>query len=158
MLIMTVTASLTLAGCSDPGEEFKDVRIATEDETKQAVTDIGQHIATVAGGELETIGVSPATCTGRNDETSRYVYYVQGSFQVAAPQERHGAILAELWQSWQVQGYKQQTYKKAATGAWDELAVKGPDEFWIRVMSTEPPTALSLLIHSPCLRSPTPRT
>lgn len=155
-MALVATGLSPVSGCvtSDSGKKETKVEIVSEEDTKRAVDEYAIHIATAAGGELKNIGVNAASCAGAGDESSRSVYYVQGSSQVFVPEERHAAILASLWDSWRQQGFTMEVQRSASAGGSDELAVNSPDGFRIRLISTEPPTALSLLIHSPCRARP----
>lgn len=145
-------------GCANPFSESKDDNVQTivEADTKKAVDQYARHVAEVAGAELTRYETNSAPCTGRLGENSTDVYTTQGSGQIFVPQTRHAGILAELREQWKAQGYTVETDRRMPAETGNELAVRTPDGFRIRLIDTEPPVALSLLINSPCRRSPTP--
>ena len=153
-----VMATASTAGCGNPLNEPKDENVETvaEAETLKTIEGYAQRIADVAGVQLVEYETNSAPCTGPLDETTKDIYTTLGAGQLFVPEERHAAILDELLKEWQARGYEVEIDERKPASPGDELAVYTTDRFRLRVTNTSPPTALSLLINSPCRRSPVP--
>jgi hypothetical protein len=150
---------LTLAGCSDPTGKDNTMKTIPEADAISQVNQYAQKVADLIGNtRLEDPAVSGAACEGKAGEFSEDVYYVQGSYTVPLPNEQHIATLGRLRDQWRKEGYTvkdDRTFPDQNRGI---LVVNSPaDGYTVWIQSTKPPTALALIIHTPCYQSPTPR-
>jgi hypothetical protein len=150
---------LTLAGCSDRTGKDDAMKTISEADAISQVNRYAQSVADLIGtSKPENPKASGAACEGKAGEFSEDVYYVQGSYQIPLPNEQHVATLGRLRDQWRERGYTvkdDRTFPEQNRGI---LVVNDPaDGYTVWIQSTKPPTALALIIHTPCYRSPTLR-
>ncbi|MEV4636405.1 hypothetical protein AB0J80_03540 [Actinoplanes sp. NPDC049548] len=67
------------------------------------------------------------------------------------PEQRHLDTLARLRDAWKAQGYAITTAQTEASGG--ELTAEADDGSTINVITTDPPDAMRLLVHSACYKN-----
>ena len=150
----TALVIAALAGCRSSGD---DVETRTETEATQVVQQKADQVVTLIGDtSLTDPAISRGPCTGRNGDSDKDIFAVQGVWVMPLPEQRHLDTLARLRDTWTADGYKITTDQTVGTGG--ELTAKADDGSSINVITTDPPNAMRLLIHSTCYKSPTPRT
>jgi hypothetical protein len=149
----TAIAIAALAGCTSSGD---DVETRTEAEATRIVQQKADQVVTLIGRtSLTDPAISPGPCTGKAGENSGDVFAVQGVWVLPLPEQRHLDTLTRLRDAWKAEGYTITTDQTVGTGG--ELTAKANDGSSINVITTDPPNAMRLLIHSACYESPTPR-
>ncbi len=146
---LLVAASL-IASCSTEKEPMPP---KTHAEATQQVREYAQTVAAAIGlggvAEYET-GVSASPCRGPNDETAGDGrFYVQGNYQLPLTVD-HERVLASLHDSWRAQGWAIKAFRMFTEDEGTVSAENPSDNIQISVESTRPPTALALLILTPC--------
>jgi hypothetical protein len=151
--VAAVAAAALTACTSSTGA---DVESKSEADATAAVQQHADRIAGVLGSPLLNPSTNPGPCSGQRGETGRDIFAVQGAYQVTMPVEKHTGTLARLRDLWKADGYTITDDRSFGDGA-GVLAARSPEGYSVNVESTSPPSALALLVHSPCFRSPTPR-
>jgi hypothetical protein len=161
-IAMCLVALGLLGGCTGGGGNNVDnVKTVPRTEAMTIARDYAERVVTVTGGELGAADREPHTapCEGRRGELSETIYYAFFNFNIAPiPAERQLPTLQRLREHWQQQGYTIKRERELSGGSRGEVAVENPaDEYEIRVISTEPPTAFAVRVSSPCYQSNEPR-
>lgn len=109
---------------------------------------VGQMLGVDASGH-ET-GVSAAPCLGPGGEPAPGGrYYAQGNYQLPAAGE-HAALLERLRDGWQGQGWTVKEFRMFNESEGTISAVSPQDGVEVALESSRPPTALALIIITPC--------
>ncbi len=147
-----LTASaIMLAGCTGANVDEK-----TETEAKALVQQYADQVSALIGSRLEEPTLSSSACSGKGGESDRQIFSIQGAYQIAVPTEQQTATFNRVRDAWKANGYTITDDRTIKTND-GVLAAKTPDGVDIDIETTRPPTAVALLIHSPCFKSPTPR-
>ena len=153
--VTALVAVLALAGCSFGKGDDVDTR--TVAEVKQSVQEWADQVVTLIGDtSINTPSANDASCTGRAGESDRSIFYVQGGYSLPIAEEDQLATLARLREHWKAQGWTI-TDDRTFNDSSGTLTVKTPDGYSLDLSSTIPPIAFSLIIVSPCYKSPNPR-
>ncbi|MET3425679.1 hypothetical protein BJ973_004891 [Actinoplanes tereljensis] len=123
------------------------------DDAKAVVQAKAEGIAGQIGGALTNPALNDAPCTGKRGESGGdEVYFIQGGYQIALPAAEHVATAAKLRDQWKAAGWTITDDRTVGSAA--ILAATTPDEFRVDLESTVPPSALALLVYSPCYGRP----
>ena len=147
-----LAAAVALAGCTTEGA---NVESKTEADVTAAVQQRAEKVATLIGQALREPATNASPCTGKLGENDRQVFTVQGAYNLTMPAEQQLETVAKVRDTFKADGYEI-TDDRVVSGQ-GVLAAKAPDGYSFYLQSTSPPTALALLVNSPCYRSPTPR-
>lgn len=147
-----LAAAVALAGCTTEGA---NVESKTEADVTAAVQQRAETVATLIGQALREPATNASPCTGRLGENDRQVFTVQGAYHLSMPAERQLETVAKVRDTFKADGYEI-TDDRVVAGQ-GVLAARAPDGYSFYLQSLSPPTALALLVNSPCYRSPTPR-
>jgi len=154
---------LGIAGCVvDPGEEkaMQNLKAMSRADARQMTDDYAGRTVAMIGGGVDLVEPETGTvpCEDPGGKTSETVYFAAGHYQIAPiPGDQQLSTLRRLRAHWQQQGYTIKKDRVFSEGRRGELVVENPsDEFEIRLVTTEPPTAFALSISSPCYHSDEP--
>jgi len=148
-------ALIGLAGCGlERDDTVDDMPTMSEAEVIRRVDQYADQVAALVGGEHTPSKANSAPCTGRAGETDERIRYVLGTYQIPLAEEKHIETLARVRDEWRAKGWTITDDRTLPDGVTGILAAKtNSDDYSVRLVSTEPPTALALLIHSTCYRS-----
>ena len=144
-------AAIMLTGCTGANVDEK-----TETEAKAFVQHYADQVSALIGSPLEEPAVSSSTCTGKGGESDRQIFSIQGAYQIAVPTEQQTATFNRVRDAWKANSYTITDDRAIQTND-GVLTAKTPEGVAIDLETTRPPTAVALIIHSPCFKSPAPR-
>ncbi|MGK5444586.1 hypothetical protein ACSNN7_22565 [Micromonospora sp. URMC 105] len=157
--LAAVLVIATATACS-PGEKKEqptDMKSASEAEITGQVNQYANQVAALVGNPLFNPATSSAPCSGRGGELDEKIRTVQGAYNVNLAAGRHVDTLARIREQWRAQGWTITEDVTSSNGREGALAAKTtPDGYSLSLTSTSPPTALALLVNSPCYRSTDP--
>jgi hypothetical protein len=115
-----------------------------------------QRVVALLGCEAEAAVVGCAPCQGRGGELAADGrFYVQGNYRVPVAVGTHIATLGRLRGTWIGEGYELTDFRTFAGRDEATVDVRNPDDgVQISLISSRPPTAVQVIIVTPCLRSP----
>ena len=150
MLILALTA------CSTTSDKDDRLRTMAEAEAKSLIQSYADAAATSLHGELRNSLVGPAPCEGRQGELATDGrYYVAGHAQIPLAEGTHVETLRAVRDAWAARGYEITDHRTFPDGATGVVAATNPaDGVQISLESGVPPTAVALLVLSPCYRPP----
>jgi hypothetical protein len=157
--VLVCVLVLAVAGCSSGSNKEKNVQTMSEPDVTSQVQRYADDVVTLIGNtRLQEPAASAAGCEGKLGEVSRDIFYVQGAYLMPVPAEQHLTTLARVREQWRQRGYTITDDRTFPDGKRGVLAATIPtDGYRIKLESGVPAIAFSLLVHSSCYRSPTPR-
>jgi hypothetical protein len=123
------------------------------DQVRAYATAIGAIIG--ADPATTETRVGPAPCETSGSEVTGNAYYIQGNWQMPLPPADHSGALARLRDSWVEQGYEIKRFHMFSDTEGLVIAENPVDKFELMAESAAPPTAVAVVIMSPCYRSAT---
>ncbi|WP_158009754.1 hypothetical protein [Carbonactinospora thermoautotrophica] len=155
-VVTCIVAALTCGGCGSTKDE--PMRVMAEDEATRIAEQHAQAVIKVIAPaqKPDPGGSGSAPCEGRGGEIAKDGrYYVQHIYQVPVSPDRQIATLERLRDHWRQAGYEIQRFRVFPDGKGGEVAARNAqDGYQISVETTDPPTAVSLAVYSPCLMPP----
>ncbi|GIH07317.1 hypothetical protein Rhe02_53840 [Rhizocola hellebori] len=131
----------------------------TEDEAGEYARAYAEAVAAVIGGdaaESET-RVSPAPCeNSRGEPAGDGRFYVQGNWQMPLPAAEHPGTLERLREMWEAEGYQIKRFQMFNEVEGVIIAENPSDQVEVIVESTMPPTALAVVVMTPCYQPAQP--
>src|SRR5436309_3557499 len=109
---LTALILSTLAGC---GSKEGDLKTMSVDETTKIVESYAASTVEMIGDtRLDNSGSGKAPCEGRGGELAddEGPYFVQGTYNVPLPQDKHLQTLERLRDQWKSQGYEVTNFRK----------------------------------------------
>ncbi len=124
----------------------------TESEVFQRVRDHAQAVAKLVGADAadHETGVATSPCLGPDGQPAPGGrFYAQGNYQLPVAGD-HAAVLARLRDTWQEQGWSIKEFRMFNEGEGTVSAENPADGIQVAAESSRPPTALALLVITPC--------
>jgi hypothetical protein len=144
--------ALVLTACTDKAQGEPPLQTMTEAQARALVQSYADAAAASVSSELANYTASKAACQGRNGETA-----ADGRFDVAAvaqiplAADQHVATLQRIHDDWAAKGYEITDHRTFSDGTSGVVAARNPaDRIQISLESTVPPTALALMVVTPC--------
>ena len=148
---------LAVAACTPGPERGNPLRTMAEDQANAVVQSYAQAAATLLHAELVSYATNRAPCEGRQGEISTDGrYYVSAHAQIPLAEGTHVERLTAVRDEWAGRGFEITDHRTFADGVTGVVAATNPaDGVQISLESGVPPTALALLVLTPCYRSNT---
>jgi hypothetical protein len=130
-------------------------RVMTEQQAGEHARAYAAQIAAVVGADAPQTEtrLGPAPCENSSGEPADDGrFYVQGNWQMPLPAADHPGTLARLRENWAAQGYEIKKFQMFNDIEGVIIAENPVDEVELTVESGMPPTAVAVVILTPCYR------
>lgn len=132
-------------------------RTMTPEQASQLVRAYATGIATTVGADARDTekGVNVLACENdRGEFADDGRFYIHGVWQIPLPAGEQAATLARLHDGWAAQGLQITKFEMYGRDEGVVMAENPLDGAQLTVTSTEPPTAVAVVILSACYRRP----